>query len=177
MRRGKALSNVAPGLLLIAFGVLLAFATFFWNEWVDESSFTQASGVRENATVTNVDTEQAYSTYGASAATYLTVTLPTPVSGRTSAVAKLSYIANYTDGQVVAVLVNPGDPGHAELPGRPYAVWWQTVGLGLFAVYMLRSGVARIMRTAAAPARGAGEKSPETYDDDPPEIHSYFRQI
>lgn len=110
MERGKALWNVAPGLLAIAFGGLVSWAAFFWNSQVDESSFTQASGVRENATVTHVHTEQAYSQYWAYTATDLTVALPKAVMGRTSVVVNLSYLANYSDGQVVAVLVNPRTP-------------------------------------------------------------------
>jgi hypothetical protein len=142
MRRGKALSNVAWGLLATLLGILLVFVTFFSHAQAAESSYTQANGIRENATVTHVDTEQSHSQYGGYAATYLTVTLPTPVSGRTSTVVNLSRIANYTDGQVVAVLVNPRDPGYAELPGQPNAVGFQTVAAGLVAVLMLVSGVA-----------------------------------
>jgi hypothetical protein len=52
MRRGKALSNVAWGLLVTLLGILLVFVTFFSHAQAAESSYTQASGIRENATVT-----------------------------------------------------------------------------------------------------------------------------
>jgi hypothetical protein len=134
---------VAQGLFITSFGILLVLDTFLSHAQVAESSSTQASEIRENATVTHVDTEQSYSQDGGYyAATHLTVTLPVPVSGRTSTVVNLPYIANYTDGQVVAVLVNPRDPGYAELPGRPYAEGFQMDVIGLVAVFVLVSGAA-----------------------------------
>jgi hypothetical protein len=125
-------------------GILLGFATFLSHAQAAGSSYTQANGIRENATVTHVD-RQPDSEDGGYVSTYLTVTLPTPVNGRTSTVVNLSYIdnqGNYTDGQVVAVLVNPRNPGYAELPGQPYAVGPQTVAIGLLAVLSLVCGVA-----------------------------------
>lgn len=141
-RRHRAVSDAVLGLVAASFGIVLVFAAFSGRAQVAESSFTQANGVRERATVTRVHTVPSYSQYGCCAATYLTVTLPTPVRGRTSTVANLSYIADYISGQAVVVLVDPKDPGYAELPGRPYAVEFQFVVTGLLAAFMLVLGVA-----------------------------------
>lgn len=164
MRRNKALSDVAWGLAGASFGILLVLVG---HSQAAESSFTQANGIRENATVIHVHTDQSYSQDGGYAATYLTVALPTPVSGRTSTVVNLSYIAGYTDGQVVTVLVNPRDPGYAELPGRPYVEGFATVLAGLGAAFMLVVGVAMTIsgvRTWLRPRRNPGNAASEAAD-------------
>lgn len=181
MKRRGALADAGRGIVTISFGILCVLAAFSSYAQDSKSSFTQNNGIRENATITDVDTEKYYSQYASSTDTYLTVTLPTPVNGRTRTVVNVSYDADYTDGQVIAVLVNPRNPGYAELPGHSYSDGWGTLVAWLVAIPLLLRGLVRTIDALArlSPGRdwvNAVDVPEAVRRDMPPEIYSYIRQ-
>lgn len=112
--------TIMAGILIILLSFVIAFGIRQLNSAAAKSSYTQAHGIRENATVTSVDNEQSCqdSPGSCSYSANVSVTLPTAVKGRTSTVAYVPHKVTYANGQSVAVLVNPEDPGYAEVPGQ-----------------------------------------------------------
>jgi hypothetical protein len=89
-----------------------------------------------------------YETSGRHSTSYfakVTVTLQTPVSGHASTVVNIPGNVSYVPGQVISVLVDPADPGYAELPGSPYVTDSTTAGLVIAAVVAGIIGVSGIV--------------------------------
>jgi hypothetical protein len=91
------------------------------------SAYTQAHGVRENAVVDSDSMTCANYEFtqqcGARSSLYpqLAVTLSRPVGGQnTSSVDLNGKDPRLPKGDVISVLVDPQDPSHAELPGKPF---------------------------------------------------------
>lgn len=145
-RRHGPLSTLTGGIVFTLAGVGIAAGAVGSHVEAAKSSYTQAHGVPETATVTYVDNEKSCGRSSCTYYAYVTVTLQPPVGGRTSTVVSVPRNVLYISGEPVRVLVDPKDPGYAELPGSPYETNADTVGLALFAVLMLALGVAGIVR-------------------------------
>lgn len=119
-RWGPPIPALAGGVTFILLGLVLVFAT---NQTAEaaRSSYTQGNGVLAHATVTHVVNSGCNGPDCLSSA-LVTVALDRPVAGRTSTVVHVPYDVPYTNGQPIAVRVDPAEPGYAELPGTP----WQT---------------------------------------------------
>ena len=96
--------------LAIAPGV--AFASSY--SAFERSSYTQASGIPDSATVISERVGT-----GKAAETDLTVRLATPVGGQDTSVVNIAGAHRYPSGQRISVLVDPRDPSYSELPGLP----------------------------------------------------------
>ena len=96
--------------LAIAPGVALAssYSAF------ERSSYTQASGLPDSATVISERVGT-----GKAAETDVTVRLATPVGGQDTSVVNIAGAHRYPSGQRISVLVDPRDPSYSELPGLP----------------------------------------------------------
>jgi FlaG/FlaF family flagellin (archaellin) len=112
-----------------------------------QSSYVQAHGVRDNATVLNVDNTS--STYKGSTtwSAEVTVQLQQPVNGTTTSVVHVPYEDNSNDGDTITVLVDPGDPGYSELPGSANATNASGIVLLVFSVLMLLVAMLATRRT------------------------------
>jgi hypothetical protein len=111
-----------------------------------QSSYVQAHGVRDSATVVSVDNivhrdEEDGTTY-THAEAEVAVRLQQPVNGTFNSLVWVPGRDNSRSGDVIAVLVDPRQPGYSELPGSPYegssSGWIVAVG---FSVLFLVVGV------------------------------------
>ena len=107
------------------------------------SSYVQDHGVRDNATVVSVrnsaapGNENGPTTYTAQ----VTVHLRQPVNGTVNSLVWVPGEDNSRPGDVIAVLVDPRQPGYCELPGQPYSGPGSSLGLilsvGFSAVFLV----------------------------------------
>jgi hypothetical protein len=150
-RRYGPVSTLIGGIVFALLGVAMVFFSFSAHAQAAKSSYTQSSGVSESATVVNVDNNQNTNcgSHGACTTTYsaqVAVSLQTPVSGQDTATVNVPANVSYTTGQQISVLVDPKDPGYAELPGQPYATQGSTVALIIGAVVVFVLGMLAVVR-------------------------------
>lgn len=120
-------------LVMVAGGTISIVASV--SEYGDEarSAYTQAHGVRRAAQVLSADTAMA----GKTPTSTGIVLLSEPFDGHGTTTVHVRSVPLYP-GAAVTVLVDPQDPGYAELPGVPYTSngWW---------VFLLLLGLALIL--------------------------------
>jgi hypothetical protein len=109
---------------------LLGFLTLAGNSsdhaGTSRSSYTQQNGIPDTATVLDVHN---YGFRSVNNYAEVTVTLRVPVGGQRQSVVDIPTPVSYQAGQVISVLVDPADPGHAELPGKPFTTASTSEGL------------------------------------------------
>lgn len=134
--------------ILLILGILLIVYSVSPHGDGVQSSYTQAHGVRRAARVISETTGTAKQPNSA-----LTVRLGEPVNGHDTTTVHFHGTTAYSPGALVAIVVDPQDPGYAEFPGAPYtsggdwefflgtglAVLVMTLGLGVVFPRMLRS--------------------------------------
>jgi hypothetical protein len=123
---------------MVALGIVIIVGSF--SERGDEArtSNTQAHGVRRAAQVISEDAGT-----GKSPTSTLTVRLSEPVNGRDTTTVHIQGAPAYSAGAPVTVVVDPQDPGYAELPGAPYTssgFWVFLLGLGLTVILIIPFG-------------------------------------
>jgi hypothetical protein len=84
------------------------------------SYYTQGHGVRRAARVISEDAAT-----GTSPKSTAAVQLSEPVNGHDTTTVHMIGAPTYSPGAQVAVVVDPQDPGYAELPGAPYTTTGQ----------------------------------------------------
>ena len=109
------------------------------------TSYTQAHGVRLAGQVISARTSPGDAPNQPTSA--LTVRLSRPVNGHDTTTVHIQGAPTHSPGAPVTVVVDPQDPGYAELPGAPYASGGQwviplAIGLGLILVFPFGLGVA-----------------------------------
>lgn len=127
-------SKLTIGIALTLAGLLAVFAAYTSYTKSSMSSYTQAHGMQEmvkTPTANNI--------------TFFTTALSRPVAGHTSTGVLLPYLASFSGGSPMTVLVNPQDPRFAELPGEPYQTALETDSAIAFAVIALALGIADIV--------------------------------
>lgn len=148
-RRKHAPGSVGgTGLVVTAAGLipfLIAVALYFP---ASRSSFTQAHGVRLGATVTEVDNGVHCHRSVCSTDATIRVDLRRPVAGKSESTVSVPHAVSYGDYQPITVLVDPKDPGYAELPGLPDASYLSMIGPSLFALFFFLLGGWLVHRTA-----------------------------
>jgi hypothetical protein len=133
--RGRRLSGRAAGLiamLIVLFiGVVFIIVSLALRSPAARSSFVQAHGVRREAVILNVDNIAHTSTtttgsgsgqHTVTSTTYtaeVLVRLADPVGGQARTLVHVPRYETEGPGGAVTVLVDPDDPGYAELPGSP----------------------------------------------------------
>jgi hypothetical protein len=144
-RRSSPVTTLITGVVFAVFAGVAVFGAVTAYTEAARSSYTQSNGVADNATVVNVDNSQdtscARSSCSTSYSAQVTTTLSQPVGGAGTATINIPNNVGYTAGQVVPVLVDPRDPGYAELPGLPDATEGTVVLTGLAALFCLAVGV------------------------------------
>lgn len=103
----------------------------------ERSTFVQNSGVRSTATVDNVANNEACGRYGCTYSAAIDVTLARPVGGARTTVVHYPNTSDLSDGETVAVLVDPKQPSYAELPGAPFQNNWTWIILAGLALVFL----------------------------------------
>jgi hypothetical protein len=142
---------VAFLLLLLgsAVGIALIVYSVFAHGDAARSSYTQAHGVRRAARVISEDIGT-----GKDPTSTVVVQLSEPVNGHDTTTVHIPFAPAfaYFPGTPVTVVVDPQDPGYAELPGAPYissGVWEALPGVTLVTVTLLLPfgyGVAALVR-------------------------------
>jgi len=93
------------------------------------SSYTQAHGISRAARVISEDVGT-----GKAPTSAATVQLSEPVNGHDMTTVYIQGAPAYSPGTTITVVVDPQDPGYAELPNAPYtssAEWVLPLGIGL----------------------------------------------
>jgi hypothetical protein len=122
--RNSPVRALAGGVILILAGMIVALFVLASRSAVARSSYTQANGVRDRATVSEArnqgcEHKRAQDPCAPSATVW--VRLDEPVAGTTDSVVSVPHTVPFSAGQSIPVLVDPKDPGYAELPGQPSA--------------------------------------------------------
>lgn len=166
---GLTLALLIPGAFLTVFGLIFGVVGLATQSAATVSAYTQSHGVREHVTVKGVavHTERHCTSQTRSRTTEyhqdcwtsydsdVTVALPRAVGGRgTSVFSSDDDGSEYPQGTAVTVLVDPRQPGHAEIPGQPdatrtLALVFEIVGASLLVVglVLLIWGLFRIRYT------------------------------
>ncbi len=134
-RVGRRRKRYGPGAMtfytLLFVGLLIACLVAMFHTIADanRSNYVQKHGVPLSGTVTNVDELKSCGRYSCSYTAEITVQLAEPFQGNATTVVHYPAFSNLDPGQVVHVLVDPKQPGYAELPGSPDTKASQWVGL------------------------------------------------
>jgi len=112
-----------------------------------QSSYVQAHGVLDSATVLNVDNTSSTARGTTTWHAEVTVQLQQPVDGTTTSVVQVPYKDNSNDGDTITVLVDPSNPGYSELPGSANTTNTPWIVLLVFSVLMLFGVVLATRRT------------------------------
>ena len=154
--RGRRISGHAAGLvavLVVLFiAVIFLILSFALRSSAALSSFVQAHGVRREAVILNVD-NIAQKNGSGSVKTYVAevlVRLADPVDGQTQTTVHVPNRETEGPGGTLTVLVDPDDPGYAELPGSPYTpgvLVTILLAVGAFLIVVAAAGSALIARS------------------------------
>lgn len=124
-RRQAHHSRKAEVVIFAVVAIILAAASISGYDGWQRSKETQDHGISENAFVTQVISIWNSTRYGGYYTYNLAVHLSTPVHGHTTAVVHTNYQSPPASvDQTITVLVDPDDPGYAELPGAPAGSGW-----------------------------------------------------
>lgn len=152
-RRNSPTSLLIGGILLLGFGIGFAVVAVGAHAAASKSSYTQSNGIQDSATVDNVSN---YSSSGRGGTTYwasIAATLERPVDGQWTTVVNIPNNVSYHTGQAISILVDPADPGYAELPGQPDATDSTTAGAAIGSAVALLAGVATVVNSFRVRAR------------------------
>jgi hypothetical protein len=123
---------VGPGL-----GTALIVVSVLEHGDVARTSYTQAHGARRAARVISEDVGT-----GKNPTSALTVGLSESVNGRDTTTVHIQGAPAYSPGATVTVVVDPQNPGYAELPGSPYTSsrqWVIPLVIGLVDILLIPS--------------------------------------
>lgn len=123
--------------------------------YLNRDRAVQGHGIRATAHVLKVNSEHGRNGTVTDAASTVELLSPASLAGKASTV-HVSHEAPYNDGDIISVLVDPGDTSYAELPGDPAArksvtIWGFLVplGFGTVGVLLLCSAIRDIRRKRA----------------------------
>ena len=144
-RRAGTIFGITMWVLMTGGGGVLIFHSVQEHGDAARSSYTQAHGVRQAAQVISERTSPGDDPEHPTSA--LVVRLSSPVNGHDTTTVHIQGAPAYSPGAPVTVVVDPQDPGYAELPGAPYtsSFEWEIsliLGLGLILVIPLCLGLA-----------------------------------
>src|SRR5579863_8993534 len=133
MARRKGRPVTLKGTVIIAvFAYLgcaaLAVAAVVEHGEAVQSSYVQAHGVRDTATVVSVHNFMPTGKHRAPASAEVTVRLKQPVNGTSTSVVHVPDHVSSVPGDTIAVMVDLRQPGYSELPGEPDTTTWKWIG-------------------------------------------------
>jgi hypothetical protein len=121
--RRRRNSPVAAAVLSAFFAVatiLVITAGFRLHAEADLSGYVQAHGLPRGATVVSVQNIPHHSKSSTWYTAQVAATLAAPVTGQAATTVYVPGSVSFVPGQTIAVLVDPSQPGYAELPGSRY---------------------------------------------------------
>jgi Protein of unknown function (DUF3592) len=143
-RRRSPHSRIGSLIFLTLLALVMVGVTV--NEFVNwhQSQTVQHHGIQATGIVTEVVSIEHSTRSGHYDTTNLDVSLAPPVRGTTqTTVHTPDNHAPATAGQTITVLVDPSDPGYAELPGQSnYGITGAIIALVLAVVFLLLAGLA-----------------------------------
>lgn len=139
------MSALVGGFILVLIGANAAGVIIPAQAQASRSGYTQSNGVPDRATVTAVNGGGACSSHTCNYETQVSVHLREPVSGEVGSTVYVPALVRYTDGQSIAVAVNPKAPAYAELPGQPYETVGAVIRNGVFGAIALAFGITGIV--------------------------------
>ena len=174
--RGRRLSGRAAGLvamlIVLVIGVVFVIVSVALRSPAARSSFVQAHGVRREAVILHVDNiaRTSTTTTGSSGHTVTSTTytaevlarLADPVAGQTRTTVHVPRYETGDPGDTLTVLVDPDDPGYAELPGSastPAELPTIFLAVGAFLAVVSVTGSALIARSWRRSSRRARHAS------------------
>jgi len=138
-RRGSVVWGVVAAVLWYLFSAGWAYAAVELRAGAVQSSYVQAHGLRDSATVVSV--HNIIRNSGKHSTTHtaeVTVHLQQPVNGTFNSVVHVPHRDNSSPGDTIAVLVDPRQPGYSELQGSPDTkTWYWLVSLGISLLSLL----------------------------------------
>lgn len=135
-RNGPVARAVFLGLWTTA-TVLLIVTTFHLHAEATRSSYVQANGAVRAATVTRVDNIEHQGKYSTWYTAQINATFLPPVDGQAKTVIYVPDSVDYSLGQQLPVLIDPQEPGYAELPGTPGTTSGNWISAAVVAAIML----------------------------------------
>jgi len=166
----------ALGAAIVGYGICIFFVFTGLNahSQAEKSSFVQAHGIQDNATIISVDNIAHHSKHSTTYTAQVTVQLQYPVDRTTSSIVYVPNQDNSNPGDTISVLVDPNQPSYSELPGSPNTttfdwIWplviaaalfvWGAVMTHRFVVLYLRQRGPRLatLVTSSANRPGPGE--------------------
>jgi hypothetical protein len=109
-------------LAMVTLGTVLIVYSVSLHGDAARTLYTQAHGVRQTARVISEDAGT-----GEAPTSTATVRLSEPVNGHDITTVYIQGAPAYSPGTPITVVVDPRDPGYAELPDAPYttSAWWE----------------------------------------------------
>ena len=141
-RRAGAIFGITVWVLMTGGGGALLFHSAQEHGDAARSSYTQAHGVRQAARVISERSSPGDNPKHPTSA--LVVRLSRPVTGHDTTTVHIQGAPTYSPGTLVTVVVDPQDPGYAELPGAPYTTsgsWEIPLGIGLGCILVFPFGL------------------------------------
>jgi hypothetical protein len=108
------------------------------------SNFVQSHGTPANATADSVVNTESCSRSGCDYTAAIVVTLTPPVDGRRTTTAHFPGFSDVFDGERLQVLVDPRQPGYAELPGATFSNAWAWIILSIIALFFAGLGALQV---------------------------------
>jgi hypothetical protein len=140
-RRSRGRARYAPIVITFALltylGVVIGFAVFALNLHTQAalSSYVQHDGVHRTGGIVRVqNVEHQGSRGGPWYSSLITTTLAPPMDGRSTTVVHDPHGSNLIVGEGLEVLVDPQQPGYAELPGQPFVQSWPWIFAASFSL-------------------------------------------
>jgi hypothetical protein len=143
-RRARYAPIMMSFALLMYLGAVIGFAAYAVNLHAQAalSSYVQHDGVHRTGGIVRVRNIEHQDTRGGPwYSSLITVTLAPPIDGHSSTVVHDPNGSNLIVGEGLEILVDPQQPGYAELPGEPFGQNWQWIFAGSFSLAIALVGV------------------------------------
>jgi hypothetical protein len=161
--RNSPVTRIAGIVIIIGAGVTLTTIAVQLHSRAALSSYTQQHGLARDATVEAVhpvshDTSHdSWTTYDYDVA----LAVPAGPATRTIAHDPTRDFQQFSQGDKISVLVDPRQPGYAELPGVPVeSSWWFTVPLTLSVIFLAPAVLITVEEIRHRRRRSAGTLPP-----------------
>jgi hypothetical protein len=132
--------STAIGLLLFGFGAIgLAAASISDHAQGQRSADVQNHGILRDGVATGVFDTEHCGKYSCSYTAVVDVTVSPPVAGVQNTVAHYNGSADVITGEHLQILVDPKQPGYAELPGSPFKgahTWITSALMAIFCAFI-----------------------------------------
>jgi hypothetical protein len=147
-RRSRGRARYAPIMislaLLMYLGIVIGFAVYAVNMHAQAalSSYVQHDGVHRTGGIVRIQNIEHQDTKdGPWYSSLITVTLAPPMDGHSTTVVHDPHGSNLIAGEGLEILVDPQQPGYAELPDQPFGQNWQWIVAGCFSLAIALVGV------------------------------------